>query len=431
LTPEQLLVQYLQSNEFSRSVDELENALEEAGFINFPSDLIQSSIKIEEKMDRNGNHLANVIVFPFDPNPDQTGELFEKGIPIGIIVKDEDGVWKAKQVEYKDYAELLGIDIGGYLGDKTRLSEFTTGTAQMGWYKRQPSPTSRVDFSWLDEQIDNGKSKGISNVQFNHLLFPEDYPDWITSYKTGEEVDPILESYFRSVMEHCVRKGVTRFNVYNEPYNPQVRPIDHVFAIFRKSMTSDELELGFNFPIIRVFRIANVIAKEIEEENPGIDIQLGFSNADSHRPNGSGVQQNIEVMQALVKENLVDYLDVHAGTYDINRINLPEENFVTLFQSYQFDKGDGTKTDVDVGEFLLSVEKIQGLPKEKQLIKQAELGSRFFRAVMKAGVKRFTFWGQKDNVNEGLNANLFDDKTLRPKLLYYAILQELNALLVQ
>ncbi len=226
-------------------------------------------------------------------------------------------------------------------------------------------------------------------------------------------------------MEHGVANGVTYFNVYNEPYLPIYRPDDPVFIILQQDMTPQEKQQNPYLPIIQVFRIANNIRREIEAKNPGINIKLGFSNSSGHWPNGLCVEQNQKVITALAQENLVDYLNVHSGVYDIYTIlNTPEKDIVDLFKAYQVERADGKKVEVVIGEFLISLEKIRHLLPQEQLKLQFMAAEKFVRAIIRAGVTKIHFWGMIDSTTEGLNSHPFD-QNLNPKLFYYAILTSL------
>jgi GH35 family endo-1,4-beta-xylanase len=325
-------------------------------------------------------------------------------------------------VTWRDYAQYLQMDIGTYLGDPTRQSELTTGSAGFDWGKRQSSQNGKIDFSWLDSQVKTARANDLANFTLSHLLFPEVFPGWLSQVKNETELTALLEEYFRVAMTHGIELGITRFNVYNEPR----RKNDVVFSILQQSMTPQDLNENPYLPIAKVFRIAGKIRDELKSQKPQVEIRLGFSNAESYLPGQSGVQQNMSVLTLLAKEDLVDYLDVHSGVYDIRpMIDIPEQALVDLFLSYQLPRRDGKKVEVVIGEFLLSLENIKTLPSGEQLQKQKEVAVKFFRATRKAGIRRFTFWGMKDGVTEGLNSHPLDEKG-EPKPFFRGITEVLQ-----
>ncbi len=368
-------------------------------------------------VDKNGNQFV-VGVYNLDPDPTKTGETLEGPIPLFIAKQDGKGRWEWRKILLKDD----GIEVGAYLGDTTALNELNSGTIMFDWSKRQESPKKPVDLGWVNTQINRARTNGLINLIFNDLYYPGTAPPWLREYKAEEELLQVLEKHFRVLMKYGVANGVTHFNVYNEPYLPPYRSDDHVFSILQQTMTPQEKQRNPYFPIIEVFQIADKVRREIESENPGINIKLGFSNASGHWPNGLCVQQNIDVITALAQENLVDYLNVHSGVYDIYTIlNTPEDDIVKLFKAYQVERADGKKVEVVIGEFLISLEKIKHLPLPEQYRLQAEAARKFARAARRAGVTKIHFWGMIDGTTEGLNSHPFD-RNLNPKPFYYGFL---------
>ncbi len=357
-----------------------------------------------------------------------TDQFDKNGRALIVCAQEADGNWS-----WHDYQDVMN---GALFGDQVKIGTFADSNrpsrhiqmnyfnaATIGyfWKNREQAPGVR-DTSRVDRELAFALSGShIKTLRLSHIVSSGPQPDWLQIFKTQEEREKALKDQIRFVMERYSAKGVTQFNVVNEPF---VDESDY----FGRMLGRDRY--------LRVaFEEANKVRQELIDQakannQPVPVIELGFSNAENHYSTGYGYASTLAITNMLAEEGLLDYVDVH---FHVKRGRFPSAENVesTLAQYGQIiNKTTGKPVKVVIGEMDLNISSVPASDPER-FIKQATIGYGYFKAILNSGSREITFWGADDSdswyengelnpVQPEADALLFKDDG-SPKPLVYAL----------
>ena len=400
------------------------NAMKMAG-IEITAEQVIDGITFQELRDKAGN-LFMVVVYNFNRNSSKQGETFDGPIVLVIAKQDVNKEWVWSDT-LRAYATEFGFNIGTvlqpqYKSKNLQIEEFNAATVTYNWQRREQTIGIRTT-SYVDKQLYLAQqTEQPFHLRLSHVSSSDSEPDWLKGIKSDEELKQVLRNQVRFIIETYSLKGVTQYNVVNEPflssYFPQRLGRDQYITIAYEEANKVRSEL---------------IDKAIKNKQEPPVIELGFSNAENHYSNGYGTQPTLEILKMLADKGWVDFVDVHFHIKQISKLPSPKDITQTLMKYGQFiNKTTRKPIKVVVGEMDINISHIP-VSDRMRLLKQAQIGQNIFKAILAAEITDITFWGAADydswyengdlsTKEVNADALLFDDNH-QPKPLYYVLLQ--------
>jgi len=402
------------------------NAMRMAGIEITGSQVVQG-ITFQELKDKNKNPFV-VAIYNFDPDPTQTGETLEGPIVIEISkqVIDQKIIFTDKQ---RDIETVLGFNVGTVLqphqGSKDiQIRAFNRATITYNWQRREPTQGT-YSLDYVNKQLNLAKSaEQPFPIRLSHISSSDTEPDWLRKIKSNEELKQVLRNQVRFIIETYSKKGVTQFNVVNEPF---------LSSYFPQRLGRDQY---ITIAYAEANKVRDELIKKAFQNNENVPvIEFGFSNAENHFAHGYGTQPTLEILKMLANNGWVDFVDVHFHIKKTSNLPFPQDVTETLNKYSQYINAiTGQPIKVVVGEFDINISDIPTTD-NLRLLKQAQIGQTYFNAILDAGVTDITFWGTSDydswyengdlpSIEDHADALLFNDNN-QPKPLNYVFIQSL------
>jgi len=174
---------------------------------------------------------------------------------------------------------------------------------------------------------------------------------------------------------------IIEFNVINEPW-------DDFTNVIKFEGLENYILSGFQKAVEKRDQL-------IQDGDPNIKIELGFSHAESHYPNGLGYPTVIEVLTLLEAEGIhLDYVDLHGHEKTFIRLQKQQRFRKAIEILGKFSRPDGLPIKVVVGEYDLNIGQVMT---EDRLLKQAKRYLDVFSTLLDSGVKEITIWEVLDS----------------------------------
>lgn len=349
-------------------------------------------------------------------------EFDAKGRALIVGAQGSDGSWSwhapmdvMNGVLFGDQIKI-GTVIGHYGSSDVVNNYFSAGTMSYSWNRVERTRGSADANNVASGLISDNLGNHMKTFRISHIVSSNGEPPWLQSLTTDAECEQVLKDWIRFVIETYSPRGVTQFNVVNEPL---LSENDY----FVKALGTDRY-------VLLAFEEANQVRRELMDKakannQPVPVIELGFSNAENHYSTGYGYASTLAITKMLAETGLVDYVDVH---FHVKRGRfVSAENVERTLKQYGqiVNKTTGKPVKVVIGEMDINISSIPVSDPER-FIKQGSLGNGYFRAILDSGVREITFWGVRDvetwNPNGDLSpdALLFEDNG-SPKPLVYAL----------
>jgi len=279
-----------------------------------------------------------------------------------------------------------GVPMAHALRDGTYDSIFTITNV---WASREKEE-GRYKWGYNDDQLDQAFKYHTGRIRMAHIL-ANPAPKWLANKPSAEfradcdeQIEMVMTTFYEKVAQKY-RSGsykgpfVLEFNVVNEPWKSQ--------PYAQKYGSQGEYVLN---AMQKAIEVREKIMSERKDGDPEIQIELGFSNADNHFPQGVGYSQTIDVLQYLEANGVhIDYVDLHAHEKDFNTAPEISEILKVVGEISKFTRPDGSPMKIVIGEYDLN---IRGLKGTDRLLKQGTRYFEFFEALLDAGVSEFTIW---------------------------------------
>jgi GH35 family endo-1,4-beta-xylanase len=402
-----------------QSVNELANAMQNAGVSVPKEQLLQQGIQIQTVTGVDGKQYEMATIH-LDPDPTQQGESLEGNYP--LMVKAEKG-WE--QATLKALANMNEVKIGVYVGsygvekdwqlrDQIQEREFNAGFVASSWNSIQTGK-GVINFPIsLDQDATIARSAGMEEIYFHLMTWFMQTPGYLRSL-SNEEVGSEVGAYIRDYVtkyssttgEHSV------FNVVNEAfytYNggdvlKQKLGEDYVTFLFReaaKAAKPGDTLVYSDYGIIprsssnevrndeKIHKIINSLLNDLEIKASGVNI-------------GLGMQVSLIGGNDLTSEEIAKIIDSYG---------------VPVYL---------TEVDVLIGNDT-SITRLMNQSREYETIIKGVLLSKNCKSVYIFGTDDASSWyeRQPDLADYSPNANplLFDDNFAK-KASYYGVMQAL------